>query len=61
MLTDLDEGEGGVRGYSKVSTGMSKWLVISLTERERIGEEPEEGPCRGKQESVDNEISFGHV
>ena len=32
---DFDEGEGGVRGDSEVSIGMSKLLVISLTERER--------------------------
>lgn len=42
-LTDLDWGEKGVRGDSKVSTGMFEWPVISLTERERIAE----GPWRG--------------
>ena len=33
MLADLDEGEGGVRGDSKVSIGMSEWLVIPLREK----------------------------
>lgn len=28
---------------------MSKWLVISLTERERIAEEPEQGPVVGSR------------
>ena len=41
--TDLDRGEKGVRGDSKVSTGMFEWPVISLTEIERIAE----GPWRG--------------
>lgn len=31
--TDLDEGEGRVRGDSKVSIGMSEWLVIPLREK----------------------------
>lgn len=59
-LTDLDVGEGRVRGDSKVSVGMAKWLVISLTEGKHRGG-TRGGACHGKQESVDNEISFGHV
>lgn len=49
MNADRPSWGGGGRGQGdpKVSIGMCKWLVVSLTERERIGEEPEEGPAMG--------------
>lgn len=50
-----------IGGDSKVSVGMSEWLVISLTEKRKARGGTRGGTCHGKQESIDNEISFGHV
>lgn len=49
-----------VRGNWKAPVWISKRLVISLMGREAQGR-TRGGACHGKQESVDNEISFRHV